>query len=185
MTCAIGLQRGLLSVVQPACGRTILEMSVAMKSEEEGQLRDRLARERTKLAVERTILAYIRTALAFVVVRDSGDFHVRVASYPSIGRRVDFSRHCGGGSWCLSICRREASPSRIAAIRGQWRGRVRPGTVRIVVLRPLKSRLPESDDIVEKAKRSLRERRRCHRQGTADREAMPHAAHRCRRIFYD
>jgi putative membrane protein len=68
MTCAIGLQRGLLSVVQPACGRTILEMSVAMKSEEEGQLRDRLARERTKLAIERTILAYIRTALAFVVV---------------------------------------------------------------------------------------------------------------------
>ena len=67
MTCAIGLQRRLLSVVQPACGRTILEMSVAMKSEEE-QLRDRLSWERTKLAVERTIMAYIRTALAFVVV---------------------------------------------------------------------------------------------------------------------
>ena len=38
-----------------------------MKSEE-GQLRDRLARERTKLAIERTFLAYVRTALAFVVV---------------------------------------------------------------------------------------------------------------------
>ena len=35
---------------------------------EEGQLRDRLARERTKLAIERTFLAYVRTALAFVVV---------------------------------------------------------------------------------------------------------------------
>ena len=39
-----------------------------MKIETEGQLRDRLARERTKLAIERTFLAYVRTALAFVVV---------------------------------------------------------------------------------------------------------------------
>jgi len=36
--------------------------------QEEGQLRDRLARERTNLAIERTFLAYVRTALAFVVV---------------------------------------------------------------------------------------------------------------------
>lgn len=35
---------------------------------EQGQLRDRLARERTNLAIERTFLAYVRTALAFVVV---------------------------------------------------------------------------------------------------------------------
>jgi len=39
-----------------------------MQIEAEGQLRDRLARERTKLAIERTFLAYVRTALAFVVV---------------------------------------------------------------------------------------------------------------------
>ena len=36
--------------------------------QDEGQLRDRLARERTNLAIERTLLAYVRTALAFVVV---------------------------------------------------------------------------------------------------------------------
>jgi putative membrane protein len=35
---------------------------------QEGQLRDRLARERTNLAIERTFLAYVRTALAFIVV---------------------------------------------------------------------------------------------------------------------
>jgi inner membrane protein YidH len=39
-----------------------------VKIETEGQLRDRLARERTNLAIERTLLAYVRTALAFVVV---------------------------------------------------------------------------------------------------------------------
>jgi putative membrane protein len=39
-----------------------------VKTEGEGQLRDRLARERTKLAIERTFLAYVRTALAFIVV---------------------------------------------------------------------------------------------------------------------
>lgn len=39
-----------------------------VKIESEGQLRDRLARERTKLAIERTFLAYVRTALAFIVV---------------------------------------------------------------------------------------------------------------------
>lgn len=39
-----------------------------VKMEADGQLRDRLARERTKLAIERTFLAYVRTALAFVVV---------------------------------------------------------------------------------------------------------------------
>ncbi len=34
----------------------------------EGQIRDRLARQRTELANERTLLAYIRTALGFVIV---------------------------------------------------------------------------------------------------------------------
>lgn len=45
-----------------------------MNIEGEGQLRDRLARERTKLAIERTFLAYVRTALAFVVVGISAVF---------------------------------------------------------------------------------------------------------------
>jgi putative membrane protein len=54
-------------------GGTISERNLSpragkVKIESEGQLRDRLARERTKLAIERTFLAYVRTALAFVVV---------------------------------------------------------------------------------------------------------------------
>jgi putative membrane protein len=48
--------------------RKLSQRGVRAKLEGEGQLRDRLARERTKLAIERTFLAYVRTALAFVVV---------------------------------------------------------------------------------------------------------------------
>ena len=56
-----------------------------MKSEGEGQLRDRLARERTKLAIERTLLAYVRTALAFVVVGIPAIFMFEVFLIQALG----------------------------------------------------------------------------------------------------
>jgi len=56
-----------------------------MQIEAEGQLRDRLARERTKLAIERTFLAYVRTALAFVVVGIPASFMFETLAIQVLG----------------------------------------------------------------------------------------------------
>ncbi|WP_447983711.1 YidH family protein [Nitrospira sp. Nam74] len=57
----------------------------SVKIEAEGQLRDRLARERTKLAIERTFLAYVRTALAFVVVGIPASFMFETLAIQALG----------------------------------------------------------------------------------------------------
>ena len=56
-----------------------------MQIEAEGQLRNRLARERTKLAIERTFLAYVRTALAFVVVGIPASFMFETLAIQGLG----------------------------------------------------------------------------------------------------
>ena len=68
-------------------------MNTTGKFEGQGQLRDRLARERTTLAIERTFLAYIRTALAFFVVGIPG-----IIIFESMMVQV-----LGGLSLCLEV----------------------------------------------------------------------------------
>ena len=70
-----------------------VSMNTTGKFEGQGQLRDRLARERTTLAIERTFLAYIRTALAFFVVGIPG-----IIIFESMMVQV-----LGGLSLCLGV----------------------------------------------------------------------------------